>query len=85
MFPHELGLGVLDYLLATYQEDLHPSFKMKFVLESANVIFKNSMFTFYLEFNLQVKGPSVGTISASTYVKLWDIMKLNLLSTRVML
>ena len=53
-----------------YQEDLHPRFKKEFVLESANFTVKNNTLIFNSEFYLQIKGTTMGTISAPTYVNL---------------
>ena len=53
--PHEFGLEAIDYFLTKYQENLHPRFRKKFVLESANFILKNNTLTFDSEFCLQVK------------------------------
>ena len=44
--PHECGLAAIDYYLIKYQEDLHPRFKKKFVLESGNFIVKSNTLTF---------------------------------------
>ena len=64
--PHEFGLEAIDYFL----EDLHPRFRKKFVLESANFILKNITLTFDSEFYLQIKGKAMGTIFAPTYANL---------------
>ena len=68
--PHELGLEVIDYFLTKYQDDLHPTFKKEFVLESANFILKNNTLTFDSEFYLQINGIAMGIIFAPNYANL---------------
>ena len=50
IFDHE----AIDYFLPKHQEDLHPTFKKEFVLESTNFNFKNNMLTFDSEFYFKV-------------------------------
>ena len=68
--PHKFDLEALDCFLTKYQEDLHPRFKKKFVLESANFILKNNEFTFDSEFCLQIKETAMSTIFDPTYANL---------------
>ena len=68
--PHEFSLEAIDYFLTKYQEDVHPRFRKKFVLQSANILLKNHTLTFDSEFYLQIKGRAMGTIFAPTYANL---------------
>ena len=54
--PHEFSLEAVDYFSTMYQEDLSQIFKIEFVLEWANFVFKNNTLTFDYEFYLQIKG-----------------------------